>query len=251
MSSTAIIAIITTFIIGSFILSAISYTKQQALKKRKLMIKRLQQQADEALSSIPPLLKIDKDYDLILQLQTLAVNALSKTLNLNPEDKITQNNLNTQKIKLNEYTQLQRHDEITCWLTTDAELSSTQSQLSYIDKLLDLYRNNGGLSVTKHQELKHHLNALQQKLSINTYLYQADTHGEQNNITLYQHYIKRAIHVIKKTSIEASQKIQKIKELSERIQEVKRTGRANELVNLIKPSETIAIDGLEETSILE
>tara|TARA_R110002167_G_scaffold81044_15_gene222197 strand:+ start:335 stop:1090 length:756 start_codon:yes stop_codon:yes gene_type:complete len=249
MSSTAIIATIATFLIGSFILSAISYTKQQNLKKRKLILKRLQQQADETLSAIPLLLKVDSEYDLILQLQTLTVSALSKALSLNPADKIIQGNLNIQKGKQSEFKQLKRSNEVTCWLTSDTELASTQSQLAYIEKLLDLYQNNGSLNATKNQELKHHLNVLRHNISINTYLYQADTSGEQNNITSYQLYIKRAMQAIKKSPTDHVQKNQKIKELSERIQEVKRTGRTSGLVNFIKPIVTSAEVAIEETDI--
>lgn len=251
MSPTAIITIITVFIIGSFALSGISYTRQQTLKKRKLMLKLLKQQVDEALSAIPLLLQIDKDYDLILQLQIVAVNTLSKVFTLNPDDKTMQASLNTQKTKLNEYKQHQRNNEITCWLASDAALIATQSQLTRIEKLLDLYRNKGEFSETKHLQLKHHLNALREQLSENTFLYQADIFGEQNNITSYQLYLKRAIQVIKKSNVESTQKIQKIKQLSDRIQEVRNTGKANNFTNLIKPSESTALDDTEEVSISE
>lgn len=215
------------------------------------MLNNLKQQADEVLSATSLLLIVDKDYDLILQLQALAVNTLSQALNLNPDDKEIQASLNTQKLNLNEYRQLQRQNEITYWLTSDAELTSTQSQLASIDKLLDLYRNKGDLSESKHHELKHHLNSLRQQLSENTYLYQADVFGEQNNITSYQLYIKQAIQAIKKSNMEGKQKIQKIKQLSERIQEVRKTGKANAFTNLIKPSESTALDDTEEVSIPE
>ena len=251
MSSTTIIAIITALIIGSFTLSGIFHTRQQALRKRKLILKLLKQKAEEALSAKTLLLQVDKDYDLILKLQIIAVNTLSKAVSLNHDDDAIQASLNTQKTKLNEYKRLQRDNEVTYWLTSDAELTSTQSQLASIDKLLDLYRNKGDLSESKHHELKHHLNSLRQQLSENTYLYQADIFGEQNNITSYQLYIKRAIQTIKKSNIEDTQKIQKIKRLSDRIQEVRNAGRANKLPNLIKPSESAALNDVEKVSISE
>ena len=117
MSSTFIIAIITVILIASFIISAISYSRQQALKKKNQMVKRYNQQADEALSYISTLLRIDQDYDLIIQLQNLVVNALSSASKLTPEDQMTSNNLSTQKVKLNEYKSEQRSNKICCWLT--------------------------------------------------------------------------------------------------------------------------------------
>lgn len=237
MSSTTVIALITALIICSFALSAISYTRQQALKKRNQKVKLLQQQADEALYYISLLLRIDKKYDLILQLQNMAMKALSSALSLHPACKVTQSALTTQGAKLKEYQDNKRGTETTNWLKSTAELNSTQSELGQVSKLLDVYRNKGDLKLPRYQELQNHLNNLRQDLYLNTYLFQADTCGEQNNITSYQLFIKQAIQVVKRTSMDDAQKTQKIKELSARIQEVKRTGKTSELPKLITPSE--------------
>tara|TARA_R110001592_G_scaffold282102_2_gene549756 strand:- start:1080 stop:1841 length:762 start_codon:yes stop_codon:yes gene_type:complete len=242
MSSTFIIAIITIILIASFIISAVSYSRQQALKKRNQLVKRYHQQADEALSHISLLLCIDQDYDLIIQLQNLVVNALSSAAKLNFEDQMTTNNLSTQKLKLNEYKSKQRSNQVCCWLTSDTKLTATQTQLGQLKKLIDLYRNKGDLSLPKHQDLQNHIQKLQQEVSTNTYLYQADLCAEQNNITSYQLNIKQAIQVIKKSMIETSQKNQRIKELSDRIQEVKRTGKTSDFKNFIKPTEPHSIE---------
>ena len=251
MPSTIIIAVIAVLIIGSFVFSGISYSRQQALKKRKYLVKQFQQQADEAQSHISLLLRIDKDYDLIFKLQSLVVNALSSAFALNSENPVLKNNLSTQKMKLNDYKENQRNNDITCWVTSDNELSSTQTQLSQINKLLDLYRNRGALNPSAHQELQSHVQTLLQTLSTNTYLYQADIYAEQNNITSYQLYIKQAIQVIKKSTIETNQKNQKIKELSDRIHEIKRTGKVSGLKNFIKPAEIVVEEVNQETEISE
>jgi hypothetical protein len=255
MPTTYIIASIAIIILASFIISAISYSKQQALKKRKQMLKRYHQQADEALSFISLLLRIDEEYDLIIQLQNLVVNALSNAFKLNSEDQMIVNNLSTQKTKLNEYKDQHRSNELCCWFTSNSELSATQSQLAQLNKLLDLYRNKGDLSFSKHQDLQSHIHKLQHELTINSYLYQADICAEQNNITSYQLNIKQAIQVIKKSTTDSNQKNQNIKELSERIQEVKRTGKTSDFKNFIKPSADIAIEADQkadqETNITE
>ena len=242
MPTTFIIATIAIILIASFILSGISYSRQQALKKRKQMIRRYQQQADEALSYVSLLLRIDEEYDVIIQLQNLVVNALTNAFKINPEDKMTINNLGSQKTKLNDYKEKHRSNELCCWFISDSELSATQSQLAQLNKLFDLYRNKGDLSFSKHQDLQSHIHKLQQDLTINSYLYQADLCAEQNNITSYQLYIKQAIQVIKKSANESNQKNQMIKELSERIQEVKRTGKTSNFKNFIKPTDTLVTE---------
>ena len=249
MPTTFIIAVIAVLIIGSFVVSAISYSRQQALKKKKQMVKRYQQQADEALSYISLLLRVDEHYDLISQLQILVVNALTSAVRLNPDDKQLQSHLNTQSIKLNEYRDKQRHNEVCCWVTSDSELASLQSQIGQINKLLDLYRNKGDLNFARHQELQSQVHKLQQDLSINSYLYQADCFAEQNDITPYQLYIKQAIQTLKKSSIDAKLKNNRIKELSDRIQAVKTTGKANVLPSFIKKSDTLIED--QESSLSE
>ncbi|WP_156499893.1 hypothetical protein, partial [Oleiphilus sp. HI0061] len=76
MNSTLIISLIASIIVISMVASGISYSRQQAMKKRKLRINKLRQQADELLSYTSLLLKIDESYVLITQVQSLAVNAL-------------------------------------------------------------------------------------------------------------------------------------------------------------------------------
>jgi hypothetical protein len=247
MPTTYIIATIAIIILASFIVSAVSYSKQQALKKINHMVKRYHQQADEALSFISLLLRIDEEYDLIIQLQNLVVNALSNAFKFNSQDQMILNNLNTQKTKLNKYKDKQRSIELCCWFTSNSELNTNLSQLAQLNKLLDLYRNKGDLSFSKHQDLQSHIHKLQQELTINSNLYQADLCAEQNNITSYQLYIKRAIQVIKKSTTDSIEKNKMIKVLSERIKEVKRTGKTNNFKNFIKPTEDIAIEKDQET----
>lgn len=250
MSPIYIISIIALLIISSFIISAISYSRQQALKKRTLMVKRFVQQSDEALGFISLLLRIDHAYELLIQLQTLVVNALGNALKLNPDDQFLHQNLNSQKTKLIEYKENQRSNEVNCWLATDSELTATQSQLNQLNKLLDLYRNQGALSIAKHQQLISHIQKLKDDISTNSYLYQADLYGEQNNLTSYQLYIKQAIQSIKKTQMDGTLKNKRIKELSDRVQEVKRTGKTSHFENFIKPK-TIKSNDVEVNNDIE
>ncbi|WP_156508632.1 hypothetical protein, partial [Oleiphilus sp. HI0132] len=97
MNSTLIISLIASIIVISMVASGISYSRQQAMKKRKLRINKLRQQADELLSYTSLLLKIDESYVLITQVQSLAVNALKAAQQLAPDDQLILSHLRTQE----------------------------------------------------------------------------------------------------------------------------------------------------------
>lgn len=235
MPSTFTLGMIALIIIGSFVISGYSYSRQQALKKRKQMVRKLQLQADEALAFQALLLRIDASYDLLVPLQSIVVGALSMAQKITPDDTMLAHNLKVQNARLAEYKKNKRDNAIFCWSRSDAELAQAQTQLGQIFKQLDLYRNRGDLSIAQHQKLHSHLKKLQLDLATNTYLYQADNCAEQGNMASYQLYLKQAIQVIKKTEMDDEQKNARIRELSECINEVKRTGKMNHLTNFIKP----------------
>lgn len=238
MPSVFTLGMITLIIIGSFVVSGYSYARQQALKKRKQMVRKLQLQADEALAFQSLLLRIDASYDLLVPLQSIVVGALSMALKITPDDTMLSHNLKIQHGRLSEYKNNKRDNAVFCWSNSDAELAQAQAYLSQLHKQLDLYRNRGDLSIAQHQQLQNHLKKLQLDLATNTYLYQADNYAEQNNMASYQLYIKQAIQVIKKSGIDGDQKNARIKVLSEFINDVKRTGKVNHLNNFIKPKAT-------------
>lgn len=244
MPSTFTLGMITLIIIGSFVISGYSYARQQALKKRKQMVRKLQLQADEALAFQALLLRIDSSYDLLIPLQSIVVNALSMAQRITPDDSMIAHNLKVQTGRLADYKSNKRDNSVFCWSASDAELAQAQSSLSQIHKQLDLYRNRGDLSIAQHQNLQSHLKKLQLDLAANTYLYQADNYAEQDNMASYQLYIKQAIQVIKKADIDGDKKNVRIRELSELINEVKRTGKVNHLTNFIKPKEADIESGL-------
>ena len=238
MPSTFTLGMITLIIIGSFVVSGYSYVRQQALKKRKQMVRKLQLQADEALAFQELLLRIDASYDLLVPLQSIVVNALTMARKVSPDETLLTHNLKVQSGRLADYKNGKRDNAVLCWCGSDAELAQAQTQLGLIHKQLDLYRNRGDLSIAQHQHLQSHLRKLQLDLAANTYLYQADNYAEQDNMTSYQLYIKQAIQVIKKSDTPSDQKNIRIKELSECINEAKRTGKVNHKSNFIKPTAT-------------
>ena len=97
MSVSVIISVIAALIVISMLISGISYSRQQALEKRQRKINKYCQQADEVTSHISLLLKIDKEFNLITQLQSLIVSAIQNAHKLAPHDQTINDNLQFQK----------------------------------------------------------------------------------------------------------------------------------------------------------
>jgi hypothetical protein len=214
MPVSSIITIISVLIILSMIVSGISYSRQQAMAKRQKKISQYRQQVDEILGHIAFLLKVDSDYQLVTQLQVLAVNTLKLANNLSPQDSIISDNLRIQKQQLNNFKENKRENEVIEFYETETELNQLKSEIGQIEKLLDIYRNRGELSVDKNNALQKHLNKVNIELTSNSYMNQARICGEQNNITMYQMHIKQAREVVKKSTLDESDKNKRIKELT-------------------------------------
>ena len=97
MNSTSIISIIALVVVFSLIASGVSYSRQQAMKKRKLRISKLKQQSDELLGCTSLLLKIDEEYKLVSEIQSLSVTALKAAHQLAPDDQFILNQLGVLK----------------------------------------------------------------------------------------------------------------------------------------------------------
>ncbi len=240
MMTSYILGTIALVLIGSVTVSGIVYVRQQELQKRKQMVRKLIVEADEAIAFQRLLLKIDKSFDILVTLQNIVVDALKKAQKITPADKMIQHNLSTQAARLAGFNQKKREQPPVCWSTSDAELVHYQTQISQLAKQLDIYRNRGDLSIALHQEMQTHLQKLQFDFTLNSLLYQADTFAEQNNITSYQLYIKQAIQTIRKSGMSDVEKNARIKELSERINTVKETGRTAQLTPFIKTNSSDA-----------
>lgn len=237
MSSTLVISLIALVVVISLVASGISYSRQQAMKKRKLQITKLRQQADELLGYISLLLRIDQSYELLIEIQSLAVRALKAAHQLAPDDQLITTNLRTQEGKLLGYHSAQRDNAVTCYVASDIELNQARSQIGQISKLLDIYRNKGSLTAAKCQEMQIHLQSLKTELNINSHLYQADHFGEVGDMTMYQMHIKQALDTLKKNGPDSKEKNERIRELSNLLTEAKRTNKVVGDKNMIKPDE--------------
>jgi len=225
MPVSTIITIITVFIILSMIVSGISYSRQQAMAKLQKKISQYRQQVDEVLEHIALLLRVDPDYQLMTQLQTLVVRTLQSANNLSPQDQIISDNLSIQKQRLIEFKANKRDIQVIEFLETETELNQLKLQIGQISKQLNIYRNRGELSIDKINTFNAHLNKLKLELTINSHMNQARKCGERNDIAMYQMHIKQAREVVKKSTIEESEKNRRIKELTDILNEVKKTNQ--------------------------
>jgi len=225
MPVSTIITIITVFIILSMIVSGISYSRQQAMAKLQKKISQYRQQVDEALEHIALLLRIDPDYQLLTQLQTLIVRTLQLANNLSPQNQIISDNLSIQKQRLIEFKANKRDILVIEFLETETELNQLKLQIGQISKQLNIYRNRGELSIDKINTFNTHLKELTLELTINSHMNQARKCGERNDIAMYQMHIKQAREVVKKSAIEESEKNKRIKELTDILNEVKKTNK--------------------------
>jgi len=225
MPVSTIITIITVLILCSMIISGISYSRQQALAKLQKKISQYRQQVDEALGHTALLLKVDPDYQLITHLQAFIVNTLQIANKLSPQDQIIFDNLRIQKQRLNEFKENKRENQVIEFFETETELNQLKSQIGQISKLLDIYRNRGELSIDKSNAFNTHLTEISLELTINSHMNQARKCGEKNNATMYQMHIKQAREVVKKSSLEENEKNRRIKELTNILNNVKKTNK--------------------------
>jgi len=223
MDITLVFGIIATLILVSMVLSGISYNRQQAMKKRRAQINRFKHQADELYGVISLLLKIDEKYELICELQNIVVNSLHGAHSLAPEDPLLASSYQTQAARFQQLKTSTRENKASCYTTNDAELNQAMSQLSHLSKVLDIYKNRGTIAVAKHQDLCNHLQTLRVDLDINSNLFQADNFAANGDITMYQMHLKQALEVLKRSTIESTEKHERIKYLSDMLTEVKKT----------------------------
>ena len=225
MPVSTIITAITILILLSLIISGISYSRQQAMAKLRIKISQYRQQSDELLGHIALLLKVDPQYQLITQLQVIAVNTLKLANSLSPTDQIISDNLRIQNQRLSELKEKKREEPAVEFFETETELNQLKSQIAQISKLLEIYRNRGELSIDKSNTYNAHLKKISFELTVNSHMNQARKCGERDDVATYQMHLKQARDLIKKSEMEENEKNKRIKELNDILNEVKKTNK--------------------------
>lgn len=226
MDSTVIISAFAGLIIISIMISAISYSRQQALAKRKKLFKKHQSQATEILSVVHMLANIDEKYDLLLLLQKQVVAELLSAVDLFPDESNMNSLLQSETARLAMFKEKKRDEEVRDYCTSDTELNQTRTQLGVANKIIDIFFNRHDISKAKKEELQTHIKHLTLNVEVNSNLHQANKYVEQNDVVMFQIYVKQAMKVLKKTSIEFDNKNARIKQLSDTLKESKSTNKA-------------------------
>ncbi len=220
-----IFAGIVVLILASLIISAISYSRQQAYKERKKKLFSLKTRTDEILNYQRLLLHIDQDFTIILYLQKQLLQLIRAARNIAPEDAQLKALHISHEHHLAKYSAGKRDNPVECVVASDSELSNVQMQLLHISKHLDVCRNRGTLDSQTHENMLAHIQKLKLDLDVNSHMHQAQVCGTQGDMVLYQLHLKQARDALSKTKLDVPNKTDRIKQLSDMLNHAKRTNR--------------------------
>jgi len=225
MSTSFAILTIVGIILISLAVSAISYNRQQAIAVRKKKLNSLHKQMVELSEYRNLLLKIDPTYDLICFLQRNILYALRNALELAPSDTDLNQQLQTQSANMEHYESGKRDNNLKPFFVTDGELNAAQILMSQLLKTLELKKNNNQLSASQHAHFVTHIHNIRSELEIESHLAQANNYAQKRDMVMYQLHLKKARDALKKAPLDSDVKNQKVKELTELLNESKKGGR--------------------------
>jgi len=232
MTATYIVIGITALIIGSLLISSISYSRQQAIAKRQQKLSFYKKTTSELSSHVKLLLNVDPSFELICLLQFQIVESLKQACKLAPKDTQLTSHLQNHAKNLNLFLQGQRQTEIVPYVTNDKALAKAQRQLSEVTRFIEIERNKNTLEEDQCNELIEHVAHIRLNIEIESCLHQAELYKAKNDVVMFQLYIKQARDCISKSPLEFEGKHSRIKTLTETLNNVKRTNKI-----AIEPSE--------------
>jgi len=225
MNVTYIISVIAFLIIASLIVSSMSYSRQKKIARIQKRLNSLKKITDEALAHLQLLLQIDPSYELILVLQMQAIKAFEQMLELTPNDPTLSAMLSIHKQNLKSYQDSTRNNEVVQFLSSDSALTSALSQLLQLVKVIEIDRNRNAISEAHCARLTAHINELKLNLEIESHKKQAEVFGEKGDLVMYQLHIKKAREAVKRSPIDPKKKALTIKQLTDILNEVKKTNQ--------------------------
>jgi len=225
MTATYIVIGITALIIGSLLISSISYSRQQAIAKRQQKLTLYKKTASELSSHVKLLLNIDPSFELICLLQFQIVESLKQACKLASKDAQLASHFQNHATNLNLFLQGQRKTEIVPYVTNDKALAKAQRQLSEVTRFLEIEKNKNVLEEAQCSELIEHVAHIRLNLEIESCLHQADLYKTKNDVVMFQLYIKQTRDCIAKSPLEFEGKHIRIKTLTETLNDVKRTNK--------------------------
>ncbi len=223
MSNTFIILSIVIVILVSLLISAISYHRQQNIARKQKKLKMYNKQIEELSRFRNLLLQVDSGYELLCLVQQDIVTALKNSVELEKSDLSLTKQLEAQQQNLSMFQASKRTNEIKSCMTSDAELNGALFQLNQLLKALDLKKNGGQLSDSRHAELRSRIQYIKFNLEIETNLFKAEEYAHKRDVVMYQLHLKKARDILKKAPIDNDTKNKRIRELTEKINASKRS----------------------------
>jgi len=229
MSISLIAGFILLLIVGSLIVSSISYNRQKVIAQQRKEVARYTKTADELSGYCNFLLKVDPNYEILILLQRQLLGALEQILERVPDDNNIRQRAETEKLRFQQFKQRQRANDLEPIMISDEELSDTKRSLAAIAKHLDLSTNAGAMSPAAHQKLIIQLKNLGLLIEVESHQHQAQLYADNGDVVLFQSHLKQARDALHKAPIDSDKKNLRIRQLTEALTETKRTNKIVQL----------------------
>ncbi len=229
MSPTTAFAIIILVVIAALTLSAISYSRQQAIKAQKARLAQLKSSADEIYHHLSLFLRIDPDYQTITLLQNLLIHTLKTASDIVPQDTELRDRLAKSATNLAMYKGGSRANEIQYYVLSDNELTELHSQLGQACKFIDICKNRGIINLSQHAKIITHLQHIKLEVDINSHVVQANQCALDGDMVSYQLHLKQAKETLSRSKLNIPDKLARVKRLSEVLNDIKRTNKVVDL----------------------
>jgi len=225
MSISFIAGAIVITIVCAFIISSLSYQRQKAIAQKRKEIKHYKSVAMEISGYRDFIEMTDHEFDLLSVLQKQIVVALENVLERVPSDEHILRASQNENARLKQFRDQQRHQEVSLIMRSDDDLKSSKQQLAKIAKHLEVCRNAGSLPDAICMQLKRHITHLGHEIDFESHYFQAQQCAIQGDVVLYQTHLKQSRDALKKTNLEQDIKNGKLKDISDKLSEVKRTNK--------------------------
>ncbi|WP_250658482.1 hypothetical protein [Alkalimarinus coralli] len=223
MTTVIIFSILGGLLLLSIIFSSLAHKRQQALSLKKAKINQLGRSISDLQETLNTVLQVDSSYDLILILHQQVLTLIEKKLNLDPDNQLTQQLLEQQKLLNSQYRKKQRPVEVCRVMVSDEAINLANFQLLQATKLLNKFKLNKKISPAKFSELSNHIQRLKLDIEVESHIAQADRYLESKDIVMTQSHLKQARESLRAFPLDFPEKSQLIRTLSERIKNINKT----------------------------
>ena len=225
MSITIISGVIVALVVISLVVSSISYNRQKAIAHRNKMLAKLRANTVDFASCIQLLLQVDEEYEILILFQKQLLKLLLNIQELASDDPKIASELIKEQNNLMAFKEGKRQTKVSLVETSNEDLTSTKMQLGRISKQLDIFRNKGLVSSDKCDGLKEHIRKIQVCLDVESHKAQANHYALENDVALNLNHLQQARDALTKSSVQFDEKQAQIKELTDMINEIRKTNK--------------------------